>query len=241
MALPKLNTVEYFCKLPVSGIEAKYRPFTVGEQKGLLQALEDGENRTIANTVINLVEGCSSLVESHDSVRHLSNTDLEYLFMQIRIKSVGEETTVQLGCKNQPNCDGITPVKIDLNSIEIEGEVKDNKVMLTDTIGVTLKVPNFNEVQGIVENVESISTSDIFNILSKSIDSIFTEDEVHSRGDFTEKELDDFMNELSTEQFNVVMEWFNGLPKLVKDVEYECSKCGTHCEVRLEGIQNFFV
>ena len=241
MALPKLNTVEYFCKLPLSGDEAKYRPFTVGEQKGLLQALEDGETKTIANTVINLVESCSSLVDSKHSVRHLSNTDLEYLFMQIRIKSVGEETTIQLGCKNQPNCDGVTPVKVDLTSIEIEGEVKDNKVMLTDTIGVTLKVPNFNEVQGVVENVDSITTSDIFNILSKSIDSIFTEDEIHSRGDFTEQELDDFMNELSTEQFNNVMDWFNGLPKLVKDVEFDCSKCSTRTEVRLEGIQNFFV
>jgi len=241
MALPKLNTVEYFCKLPVSGIEAKYRPFTVGEQKVLLQALEDGENKTIAHTVINLVESCSGLSESGDSVRHLSNTDLEYLFMQIRIKSVGEETTVQLGCKDQPECDGITPVKVDLNSIEIEGEVKDNKVMLTDTIGITLKVPNFNEVQGIVENVSTISTTDIFNILSMSIDSVFTEDEIHNRSDFTEKELDDFMNELSTEQFNNVMEWFNELPKLVKNVEFDCIKCSTHNEVKLEGIQNFFV
>jgi len=241
MALPKLNTVEYFCKLPVSGIEAKYRPFTVGEQKGLLQALEDGENKTIAHTVINLVESCSGLSESGDSVRHLSNTDLEYLFMQIRIKSVGEETTIQLGCKDQPECDGITPVKVDLNSIQVEGEVKDNKVMLTDTIGITLKVPNFNEVQGIVEDVATISTNDLFTILAMSIDSVFTEDEVQNRSDFTEKELDDFMNELSTEQFNNVMEWFNELPKLVKNVEFECSKCSTHNEVKLEGIQNFFV
>lgn len=241
MALPKLNTVEYFCNLPISGIEAKYRPFTVGEQKGLLQALEDGENKTIANTVINLVENCSSLVESKDSVRHLSNTDLEYLFLQIRIKSVGEETTVMLGCKNQPNCEEVTPVKVDLSDIDIEGEVKDNRIMLTDTIGVTLRVPNFNEVQGIVENADTIGTRDIFNILTHSIETIFTEDEVHERGDFTEKELNDFMDELSTEQFNNVMEWFNELPKLVKNVEFDCSKCSTRTEVRLEGIQNFFV
>ena len=241
MALPKLNTVEYFCKLPLSGMEAKYRPFTVGEQKALLQALEDGQNRTIANTVINLVESCSSLVESKDSVRQLSNTDLEYLFLQIRIKSVGEETTVMLGCNNQPNCEQMTPVKVDLTTIEIEGEVKDNKVMLTDTIGITLRVPNFNEVQGVVENADQIQTGDIFNILSKSIDSIFTEDEVHNRGDFTEKELQVFMDELSTEQFNNVMEWFNDLPKLVKNIEFECEKCGVKTETKLQGIQNFFV
>ena len=241
MALPKLNTVEYFCKLPLSGDEAKYRPFTVGEQKALLQALEDGENKTIANTVINLVETCSTLVESKDSVRQLSNTDLEYLFLQIRIKSVGEETTVMLGCNNQPNCEQMTPVKVDLTSIDVEGEVKDNKVMLTDTIGITLRVPNFNEVQGIVENADQIQTGDIFNILSKSISSVFTEDEVHNRGDFTEQELNNFMDELSTEQFNTVMEWFNELPKLVKNIEFECEKCGVKTETRLQGIQNFFV
>ena len=163
------------------------------------------------------------------------------MFLQIRIKSVGEETTVMLGCKNQPNCEEVTPVKVDLSDIDIEGEVKDNRIMLTDTIGVTLRVPNFNEVQGIVENADTIGTKDIFNILTHSIETIFTEDEVHERGDFTEKELNDFMDELSTEQFNNVMEWFNELPKLVKNVEFECGKCSTRTEVRLEGIQNFFV
>ena len=105
MALPKLNTIEYFCKLPISGREAKYRPFTVGEQKVLLQALEDGEVKTISNTVVNLVDSCCTLTESKDTVRDLSNTDLEYLFLQVRIKSVGEITNVVLGCENQPTCD----------------------------------------------------------------------------------------------------------------------------------------
>ncbi len=241
MALPKLNTIEYFCKLPVSGKEAKYRPFTVGEQKVLLQALEDGEIKTISNTVVNLVDSCSGLTESKDTVRELSNTDLEYLFLQIRIKSVGEVTNVVLGCENQPTCDGQTTVEIDLSTIGVEGEVKDNKIMLTDDVGVTLKVPNFNEIQNVVGDVSEINSQDIFGVLAQSIESIFDAEEVHSKGDFTTKELNDFVNELSTEQFNNIMEWFSSLPKLVKDVEYGCSKCGTPCKVKLEGIQNFFV
>ena len=241
MALPKLNTIEYFCKLPVSGKEAKYRPFTVGEQKVLLQALEDGEIKTISNTVVNLVDSCSGLTESKDTVRELSNTDLEYLFLQIRIKSVGEVTNVVLGCENQPTCDGQTTVEIDLSTIGVVGEVKDNKIMLTDDVGVTLKVPNFNEIQNVVGDVSEINSQDIFGVLAQSIESIFDAEEVHSKGDFTTKELNDFVNELSTEQFNNIMEWFSSLPKLVKDVEYGCSKCGTPCKVKLEGIQNFFV
>lgn len=241
MALPKLNTIEYFCKLPISGREAKYRPFTVGEQKVLLQALEDGEVKTISNTVVNLVDSCCTLTESKDTVRDLSNTDLEYLFLQVRIKSVGEITNVVLGCENQPTCDGQTTVEVDLSSIDVEGEVKDNKIMLTDSVGVTLKVPNFNEIQSTIGDISEIGSRDIFSVLAQSIESIFDAEEVHNKGDFTTKELNDFVNELSTEQFNNIMEWFSSLPKLIKDVEYNCSKCGTQCKVRLEGIQNFFV
>lgn len=241
MALPKLNTIEYFCKLPISGREAKYRPFTVGEQKVLLQALEDGEVKTISNTVVNLVDSCCTLTESKDTVRDLSNTDLEYLFLQVRIKSVGEITNVVLGCENQPTCDGQTTVEVDLSSIDVEGEVKDNKIMLTDSVGVTLKVPNFNEIQSTIGDISEIGSRDIFSVLAQSIETIFDAEEVHNKGDFTTKELNDFVNELSTEQFNNIMEWFSSLPKLIKDVEYNCSKCGTQCKVRLEGIQNFFV
>ena len=240
MALPKVNTVEYFCKLPVAGDEVKYRPFSVGEQKVLLQALEDGETKTIANIVVNLVDSCCSFTDSSDSIRKLSNTDLEYLFLQIRIKSVGETTTVVLGCI-QDGCDGQTNVDVDLTTIDVEGEIKDNKIMLTDSVGVTLKVPNFNEIQATIGDISEIGSSDIFSVLAQSIESIFDAEEVHSKGDFTTKELNDFVNELSTEQFNNIMEWFSSLPKLIKDVEYNCNKCGTPCKVRLEGIQNFFV
>jgi len=241
MALPKVNTIEYFAKLPVSGKEVKYRPFSVGEQKVLLQALEDENNRTITHTIINLVESCSEI--ENGKITSLSNADLEYLFLQIRIKSVGEKTRVVLGCKNQPQCDGTTEVEVDLTEIQIEGEVKDNKIMITDNVGVTLRVPNYNEIQQSLggDEVANIGVSDIFKILTYSIDSIFDADEVHSRGDFTESELSEFMDGLSTEQFNKIMEWFSELPKMVKDVEYNCSKCSTECKVRLEGIQNFFV
>ena len=240
MALPKVNTVEYFCKLPVSGEEVKYRPFSVGEQKVLLQALEDGETKTISNTVVNLVDSCCSLTESNNSIRELSNTDLEYLFLQIRIKSVGETTTVVLGCIKD-GCDGQTQVDVDLTEIEIQGQVGDNKVMITDNVGVTLSVPNFNEVQGTIGDISQIGTKELFDVVGQSIQSIFDEQEVHSKGDFTTEELSNFINELSTEQFSKIMEWFSDLPKMVKNVSYKCSKCGTENTTRLEGIQNFFV
>jgi len=241
MALPKLNTIEYFTTLPVSGEEVKYRPFTVGEQKVLLEALEAEEVKTIANTVINLVDACCILQDAKLNVRDLSNTDLEYLFLQVRIKSVGEVTKIVLGCEKQPECEATTVVDVDLLTVEVIGkQAEDNKIMITDNVGLTLQVPSFSEVQGLIENNMELKTQDIFDILSQCIETIFDQDDVHQRTDFTSKELMDFIDELSIEQFNVVMKWFDDLPKLVKDVEYNCSKCNHPNTVRLEGIQNFF-
>ena len=240
MALPKVNTVEYFCKLPVAGDEVKYRPFSVGEQKVLLQSLEDGETKTNANIVVNLVDSCCSFTDSSDSIRKLSNTDLEYLFLQIRIKSVVDSTTVVLGCI-QDGCDGQTNVDVDLTTIDVVGEVGDNKDRITDDVVVTLKVPNFNEIQNIFSDLTTIGTQELFEVIGQSIESIFDAEEVHSRGDFTTEEVTNFINELSSEQFNKIMGWFNDLPKMQKDVNFDCSKCGHKNTTRLEGIQNFFV
>ena len=106
MGLPRLNTVEYFETLPVSKIEVKYRPFNVGEQKVLLQAIEEGEQKAISNALISLLRVCSDLQDSRLKIEQLSNTDLEWLFVKIRAKSVGENTKILLGCIDQLTCDG---------------------------------------------------------------------------------------------------------------------------------------
>ena len=143
-----------------------------------------------------------------------------------------DDEDVGTGLVGAPACGDVMKLQI---------KIKDNKIMLTDSVGVTLKVPNFNEIQATIGDISEIGSNDIFSVLAQSIESIFDAEEVHSKGDFTTKELNDFVNELSTEQFNNIMQWFSSLPKLIKDVEYNCSKCGTPCKVRLEGIQNFFV
>ena len=113
--------------------------------------------------------------------------------------------------------------------------------MITDDVGVTLKVPNFNEIQNMVSDLTTIGTQELFEVIGQSIESIFDAEEVHSRGDFTTEEVTNFINELSSEQFNKIMGWFKDLPKMQKDVNFDCSKCGHKNTTRLEGIQNFFV
>tara|TARA_B100001175_G_scaffold51586_1_gene40819 strand:+ start:2477 stop:3211 length:735 start_codon:yes stop_codon:yes gene_type:complete len=244
MGLPRLNTVEYFETLPVSKIEVKYRPFNVGEQKVLLQAIEEGEQKAISNALISLLRVCSDLQDSRLKIEQLSNTDLEWLFVKIRAKSVGENTKILLGCIDQPTCDGQSEIDVNFNDLEIEGEVKDGKIQLTDNIGVVIRVPSYNDVDrvldiGIADG--EMSTSIVYKLLNKCILQVFDADNVYDTKEFTEQEIDDFINELSVNQFNVIMEWFSSVPKLVYNAEFSCSKCGKEQTQQLTGLQNFFV
>ena len=246
MGLPRLNTVEYFETLPISKIEVKYRPFNVGEQKVLLQAMEEGETKAISNAMISLIRLCSDLQDSKMKIEQLSNTDLEWLFIKIREKSVGETTKVLLGCHDQPKCDGRTGVDIDFNLLKIDGEVLDNRIQLTDNIGVVLRIPSFSDVERVLErgmpqNEEGLSMTIIFKLLNKCILQIFDEDNVYDTSEFSEQEIDDFINDLSVDQFNLIMEWFSSVPKLVYDAEFQCEKCGLEQTQTLQGLQNFFV
>ena len=245
MGLPRLNTVEYFETLPISKIEVKYRPFNVGEQKVLLQALEEQEQKAISNALIQLIRVCSDLQDSRLKVEQLSNTDLEWLFIKIREKSVGESAKILLGCHDAPVCDGTTPVEVDFSKMEIEGEVKDNKVQLTDTIGVLLRTPSFSDVQSVMDKAstadEQLNTGTVFSLLSKCIEQVFDAENVYDTTEFSEKEIDDFIDELTVDQFNLIMDWFSSVPKLVYNADFTCSKCGKVQTQQLTGLQNFFV
>tara|TARA_B100000927_G_scaffold280912_1_gene265933 strand:+ start:566 stop:1297 length:732 start_codon:yes stop_codon:yes gene_type:complete len=243
MGLPRLNTVEYFETLPISKMEVKYRPFNVGEQKVLLQALEEGEAKAISNALLSLIRVCTEFEDSRTKIEQLSNTDLEWLFIKIRQKSVGETTKILLGCIDQPNCDGKTTLDIDFNEMKIEGEVKDGKVHLTDNVGVVLKVPSFTDVNKISGNFDSdFSTTDtIFKLLGRCITQIFDADNVYDTAEFTATEIDDFIEDLSVDQFNTLMGWFESVPKLIYNAEFQCEKCGLEQAQELQGLQNFFV
>ena len=172
----------------------------------------------------------------------LSNTDLEWLFIQIRMKSVGETTKVKLPSVRQPEgCDGQTPVDIDFDKMRIEGELKEPKVMITDTIGVSMRIPSYKDVQDLYESGMDLSTDNIFKVLNKCIVQIFDADSVYDTNEFTEKEVNDFVDGLTVDQFNMLMEWFSSVPKMVYDVDFTCSKCGEVQTQQLSGLQNFFV
>lgn len=241
MGLPKLDTVEYFLQLPISKVEVKYRPFNVKEQKVLLQAIEEANSKAISNALISLIKACAEVQDDNYKIEQLSNTDLEWIFIHLRKKSVGESTQIRVLCTDE-SCDGMTTVDVDFDEIKVVGEVKDNVVQLTDNVGVKLRIPGFYDVQEILGDMENkFDSNNMFQVLNKCIVQIFDQDNVYDTKEFTQKEIDEFIDELSVEQFNKVMNWFGDVPKLVYETEFSCEKCGTKQQQVLEGLQNFFV
>ena len=183
MALPKLEAVRYTTELPISKKKAEYRPFLVKEQKVLLVALESEEDITASNSLFDLIQSC---VFNTDEIQleHLPMTDVEWLFLQIRIKSAGETANILLSCDCHEEAQ--TPVIVDLRDcFVVEGESNPN-IQLTDQIGINLQFPSLKTVQ---DGGTDINTNEMFNLIEACIESIYDGDEVHTRDDFNKKEL----------------------------------------------------
>ena len=236
MALPKVNQVEYSVELPLSKIEVTYHPFTVKEQKMLLTALEEGSAEVLSRALINITEHC---VTSELDVREIPGPYLEYLFLKIRVKSVCETTRVRYTCVE---CDAPNEVEIDLEEVTVsEGSMEKTTIALTDDVGLTLRPPSFGVVEDALKGITELSAMQLLEIIALCIESIYDPDTVHNRSDFNENELMEFLDGLSTEQFNLIAEYFTELPRLQMIKEFDCEKCGHHNSVDIQGLSNFFV
>jgi hypothetical protein len=230
MALPKLETPVYELILPSSGEKISFRPFLVKEYKILLTALES-DTEEITRIVTELVDVCTF---NKLKINKLANFDIEYIFLNMRAKSIGETTNLSLQCKN---CDNKIPVTMDLTKAYIEKSLEHTpKLQLTDTIIVEMRYPKFEEMIDIYENFK---TDKIVNLLSTCIKSVYTNDKVYD--EYTNEELLEFVNSFSKSQFEMMENFFLTMPKLTQSVEADCTVCNTHNEMKIEGIQNFFV
>ena len=233
MALPKINVATYELNLPSSNEIVKFRPFLVKEEKILLMAMEGGETKDMMNAIKQIIGNCVSSPKLN--IEELPLFDLEYVFVKLRSKSIGDKTKLGLKCEE---CDATTEVEVNIDEVEIvKGENHDPKIQLTDDVGVVLKYPRIDMMEGI-GNLNNIEEG--FAVLRKSIEMIFSGDEVYEAKDHSEKELDDFLNSLTRYQFQKIQDFFDGLPKLKKDVKWNCSGCQKEREVTLEGMNAFF-
>ena len=236
MGLPIQQSPKHRCKLS-NGEEVTFRSFLVKEQKYLLLAKEGKNSVEVLNAVKEIVNQVTfGKVDSN----RLTMYDLEYLFLQIRTKSVGETQEIQLSC-GEPNCDGTGTTIVDLSKVGIEypkGEEIDNNVQLNETLGVTLKYPSAMQLAE-VEDIEDEGDK-LVHLLKYGINTIYDDETVYDTDDVPTSEMTEFVESLTLEQVDKLNEFFENIPTLSQELEYKCNSCGKEQSTTLKVLQSFF-
>ena len=232
MPLPTLESAKYKITIPSTGKTIEYRPFLVKEEKILLMAQESEDSNEIARALKDIIHSCTF---EKINVNELATYDLEYIFLQLRAKSVGEEVIVQLPCDK---CEEYTELKIDLSSIKIKKPKKkvDPNIKLDDSIGIVMRPIPVSEMDNLTGD-----TKDFVQTIGMCIESIYDNDNVYSRNDCTQQELDNFVESLSHQHLELIDEYISNQPKLEHTLKFNCNHCNKKNERTMEGLQDFFV
>ena len=236
MALPKLTTPTYELEVPSTDEKIKYRPFLVKEEKILLIALESGENKDIVQAVKTIVDECTF---NKLKLGTMPMFDVEYIFLQIRAKSVGETTNLRLLCPDDRET--YAKVEVDLTEVLVQvDEGHTNKIELTDEMGIIMQYPNIDSMVDV--GIADINASNMLDVITTCIDKIYDKggEEVHMAVDSTKKELVEFIEQLNTKQFAEVQKFFDTMPKLKHMVKVKNPKTKKESEVTLTGLNDFF-
>ena len=235
MALPQINDIpKYNLTIPSTGQEVTFKPFLVKEQKILLIALESGDDKQILRSIIDTVTSC---ILDKINVEKLATFDLEYIFTQIRSKSAGESTKLNLLCSK---CEEVTPTVVNLEEISINVDVKDKIIELTDKFTLVMRYPNYKGVLLNVNGDDDSVTNAIFEMIVMCLDELRTEEEIIKFDDETRESIDAFVGGLTASQIEFVMNFVDSLPRLEHDITFNCTHCNTVNEIKLQGLQDFF-
>ena len=237
MPLPTIEVPKYKLKIPSNGKMVTYRPFLVKEEKILLTALETNSSEEgLTQALINLIDSC--ITTKDIKVESLPIFDLEYVFLQLRAKSVGETVEINVKCDNEDCNHSSFDSEIDISKLKINTkEEHTNKIELSDELGVIMKYPNIEDSYGL----DIKNTNDIFSIIIKCIDSIYTKEEVFSSKDHTKEELLSFVEHLSPEYFRKIINFFETMPTMDSEIECVCPYCNEKTVIELRGIDDFFI
>jgi len=237
MPLPKISTPSYELVIPSTKKKVKIRPFLVKEEKVLIIAMESNDTKQIANAVKDVLKAC--ILTRGVKVESLATFDIEYLFLNIRGKSVGEEVEVMVTCPD----DGETqvPATINLDEIKVQIDAKHSRdIKLDDDYTMRMKYPSMEEFVKTNFDSTNISVDDTFKLIASCIEQVYSEEESWAGTDCTKKELSEFVESLSSKQFKDVEEFFDTMPKLSHKMTVTNPKTQVESEVNLEGLQSFF-
>lgn len=241
--LPKIDVPIYNVQLPLTKKKIRYRPFLVKEEKLLMMAMESEDVKGVTTTIKQIANNC--ILDEID-VDDLPVLDLEFLFLQLRARSVNEIVEMNYKCNNtikndegdEKSCDHV--VKVNFNIFDIKptfDEKHTNKIELSAELGIVLRYPTFDSIE-MIDDVNDVEK--VFSILNTCVDYIYDADNIYYAKDATKEEINEFIDGMTREQFEKVKVFFDTMPKLKKKVDFKCGKCGYSEEIEVEGIQNFF-
>ena len=235
MALPKLESQVYELEQPSTGEKIKYRPFLVKEQKTLMMASESGDETQIRDSLAGIISSCT--FEKVDPFT-VPMFDVEFLFLRIRGKSVGEKIELNLLCPD----DGETRVKTTLNLEDVGVNQKlghTSEISITDKIKIIMRYPTLNDMVGMSGEKEA-GFDEVLSMMKRCIHEVHDEETVHSKVDMSESDLTEFIESLTTEQFQGLADFFDTMPKVAHSIDVTNPKTKKKGEVVIEGIQSFF-
>ena len=238
MPLPKIATPTYDLELPSTGKTIQYRPFLVKEEKLLVLALESEDTKQITNAIKAVLKSC--IQTKGIKVDHLPTFDIEYLFLNIRGKSVGEDLEVNITCPD----DNETQVKINVDLDDIKVEKKEghtNQIKVDDTIMMEMKYPSLNEfIKNNFDPNDKNQMEQSFDLIGSCVDKIYTQDEVWATEDCTKKEMNEFLESMNSSQFKEIESFIETMPKLSHTIKVKNPKTKVESDVVLEGLASFF-
>lgn len=237
MALPMANTPRYKLTIPSSGKSVTYRPFLVKEEKALLIAQQSEDPDTMISTLKSVIESCiTDTIKTSD----LSIFDIEYIFTQLRAKSVGEIVSLVLKCDDCTDEKASVQYDIDLTKLKVnipEGHQK--TIPLFGNVGVIMKYPSLDIIKKL-ENLSGGDAESIFDIIASCIDSVYDSEQVFSTKDHRPEEIRQFIDNLTQEQFTKLQQFFETMPKLEQQVKYKCPLCNKEHDKLIRGLDSFF-
>jgi len=236
MALPILDTATYELTLPSSDVQVKYRPFLVKEEKILLLAMESENTAEVTKALKEIVHACTfgSL-----NVEALPTFDLEYIFLNIRAKSVGEVAKLKLLCPDDKET--YANVELDLSKVEVHVDEKhNNTIQINDKIKMIMKYPTLDTFDPSVDATK-LKTEQLFDIIANTVYEVYDGETVHKAADYTKEEMKKFIESLTSEHFQKIQQFFNTMPRLEHELEIENPKTKVKSKVVLSGLQSFFV
>lgn len=238
MPLPKISTPSYELELPSTGETVQYRPFLVKEEKLLVIALESDNTKQITTAIKSVIKNC--VLTKGVKVEDLPTFDIEYLFLNIRGKSVGEDIEVSITCPD----DNETTVQVHINLDDIQVEKFDDhsdKIKLDDSIMMQMKYPSLEQfIKNNFDINQKNAMDQSFDLIASCVDKIFTEEEVWTTADCTKKEMNDFLEQMNSSQFKEIEKFFETMPKLSHKIKVKNPKTKVESEVVLEGLASFF-